>query len=92
MVVPELSVVSGKIGLSSVNPFANPFRNFKQDFAAVGGQSQGDFDFKTGCVIISKHGAAQRGVAQSGRAAVSKTVGRGFESCHPCHLPRWWKR
>ena len=25
-----------------------------------------------------------RGVAQSGRAAVSKTAGRGFESCHPC--------
>ncbi len=25
-----------------------------------------------------------RSVAQSGRAAVSKTAGRGFESCHSC--------
>ena len=25
-----------------------------------------------------------RGVAQLARAAVSKTAGRGFESCHPC--------
>jgi len=29
--------------------------------------------------------AMRRGVAQFGRAAVSKTAGRGFESCHPCH-------
>jgi hypothetical protein len=29
-----------------------------------------------------------RGVAQFGRAAVSKTAGRGFESCHPCQIWR----
>ena len=26
-----------------------------------------------------------RSVAQFGRAAVSKTAGRGFDSCHSCH-------
>ncbi len=26
----------------------------------------------------------QRGVAQLARASVSKTEGRGFDSCHPC--------
>ncbi len=30
--------------------------------------------------------------SSAGRAAVSKTAGRGFESLHSCqnHLPRWW--
>jgi hypothetical protein len=30
-------------------------------------------------------GSLRRGVALIGRAAVSKTVGWGFESLHPCH-------
>ena len=30
-------------------------------------------------------GTSVRGVALIGRAAVSKTVGWGFESLHPCH-------
>jgi hypothetical protein len=42
----------GKIGISSANPFANPFGNYRQDFVVVGGQSEGEFEFKTGCVVI----------------------------------------
>ena len=32
--------------------------------------------------------------SSAGRAAVSKTAGRGFESLHSCHriTPRWWNR
>ena len=33
----------------------------------------------------SNSNLACRGVAQLARAAVSKTAGRGFESCRPCH-------
>ena len=29
-----------------------------------------------------------QGCSSAGRASVSKTDGRGFESCHPCQLPR----
>ena len=71
---PSTSLV--KDVLARMSGCKNCFRSANmQGYALLDSEMQSSYD----------NGAGMKGYSSVGRASVSKTEGRGFESCCPCH-------